>query len=191
MRKFQYGMKVSDCESELNFVAYSGDKLCQLIELDSVIAKRRSSIELIIQDVIECHNILDQIPAVEDSPLSGYLYKAFAITYRKCFSTGNVRGLSLDAKSVFKGKAELKKQHNSVIDIRNTYIAHADNGMCEQAIVYLASNGDDHEVFVPSNKYLMPVGLSLTSLTGLTEHLHSYLLSQVQKLDIKLLQENA
>ncbi|MDE1244244.1 hypothetical protein [Vibrio aestuarianus] len=189
MSEFKYEIIALEGSTEIDYRAYFDGKACDLSEVSGHIAKRRASLQLILADIRECHEILNSMRNHEE--LSSHLYKAFVITYSKCFASGAVRGLSLDSKRVYKSAPDLLKLHDHVYKMRNTYIAHADNSACEQAEVYFVKHENISEVFVPTSKYSAPWSHSFEELFSLINELYAHVAEQTRKVDSKITEQFA
>ena len=189
MSEFKYEIIALEGSTEIAYKAHFDGRACELSEVSGHIAKRRASLQLILADIRECHEILNSMRNHED--LSSHLYKAFVITYSKCFASGAVRGLSLDAKRVYKYAPELLMLHDHVYKMRNTYIAHADNSACEQAEVYFVKHESLSEVFVPTSKYSAPWSHSFEELFSLISELYAHVAEQTRKVDSKITEQFA
>ena len=85
----------------------------------------------------------DEFSNYEDFVLSHALFKNGILAYAKCFSTSGKGKVSLDAKQLFKDHPELKTIHESIMEIRNTYVAHNDDNNYEMAIVLSKEENDE------------------------------------------------
>lgn len=191
MTSFTYKSSISECRTEITFDSYYDGEPCENIKVDGHLAKRRSALQLILSDICECLDIFELITFDSQRRYSKFLYKAFIITYGKCFASGEKRGISLKAKKVFKDNEQLLQRHNQVIEARNKYVAHADSVVYEESEVYLASSGDEKEVFAPTHKYSHPVGEGLIEDEDLVIYVYEYLNKQVSKIDNAIFQQQA
>lgn len=187
MPEFKYEIIALEGSAEIAYKAYLDGRVCELSEVSGHIAKRRASLQLILADIRECYEILNSMRNHES--LYSQLYKAFVITYSKCFASGAVRGLSLDAKRVYKYAPEMLKLHDHVYKMRNTYIAHADNSVCEQVEVYFVKHESISEVFVPTSKYSAPWSHSFGELFSLIHELYAHVAEQTRKVDSKITEQ--
>lgn len=191
MTDFTHKSSISKCLTEITFDSYYDGKPCDNIKVDGHIAKRRSALQLILSDICECLDIFELITFDSQRRYSKFLYKAFIITYGKCFASGEKRGISLKAKKVFKDNEQLLQRHNKIIEMRNKYVAHADSGVYEGSEVYLAFCGDQKEIFAPTQKYSHPVGEFLIEDEDLVIYVYEYINKQITKVDNAIFQQQA
>ena len=135
--------------------------------------------------------MLDLILVDPKSKQTAFLYKAFLITYGKCFATGVARGLTLNAKDVFKNQEKLLSAHRHLINARNKFVAHSDSLIFEQSEVYLSKFGGNLDIFVPSNKYGHPTDHSFKEVQDHTLFVYEHVSIVIGKLELRLLNEYA
>ncbi|ELA6592050.1 TPA: hypothetical protein NKB37_002981 [Vibrio parahaemolyticus] len=191
MTKFTHKSEISKCGTELVFKSYYNDIPCKNTKIFGHLAKRRSGLQLILSDICECLDMFELITFDGERRYTKFLYKAFVITYGKCFAGGEERGVSLNAKAVFKGNKQLLEKYIKIIEARNKYVAHSDSTNYENSAVYLASFDGEHEIFVPTQKYSHPVSDSIASDENMVIYVYEYLNDQIQKLDNAMLQQQA
>lgn len=172
--------------SEIKFRAFYKGEVCNIKAIKGQLAKRRIALALILDDLGECYKGLCFVESLEGSELTNLLYKSFLITYGKCFSAGKARGLSLDAKDIFKDFPDLYKLHKILIKTRNEYVAHGDTTICEQGELYLASTSSKHEYFVPLAKYSNPIEHSLKKEVDLCLFVVDQVKSKISKVEEKI-----
>ncbi|MCH1920956.1 hypothetical protein L9G15_16140 [Shewanella sp. A3A] len=187
--KFTYKSEISECGTEIIFKSYFGHVPCNNIQITGHFAKRRSALQLILSDICECLEILELITFDSEIKYSRFLYKAFIITYGKCFVGGKERGVSLDAKKVFKDDKEMLQKHREIIELRNRYVAHSDSAICEMSEVYIVSSGDQHELFVPTQKYSHPIGSSLVGDENLVIYVYEHVYEEISKVEKAIFQQ--
>lgn len=144
---------------------------------------RRRSLALIINDVVQSHEYLCLLDGIDGTSLAKPLYKAFVVTYGKCFSTGKERGLSLDAREIFKESKANFKAHEFVMKTRNKYIAHSDSSVFEDSEINLACSSEHTEILAFVQKHSHPVGKSLEKEKELCLYLHKMVEKKVLKED--------
>ena len=191
MTQFTYKLVISECGTEVTFNSFYDGKPCKNVEVNGHLAKRRAALQLILSDICECIDIFELITFDSQRKYSKFLYKAFVVTYGKCFASGQNRGISLKAKLVFRDNEKLLQKHNQVIKVRNKYVAHADSETYEVSEVYLASSSMKHEIFVPTRKYSNPVGNSLIEEEDLVAYVYEYINVQINKIDNAILKLQA
>jgi hypothetical protein len=191
MTEFTHESAISECGTEVTFNSYFDGKPCKSIKVSGHLAKRRSALQLILSDICECLDIFELITFDSKREYSKFLYKAFVVTYGKCFASGEKRGISLKAKKVFKDNEGLLKKHNQIIEARNKYVAHADSATYEVSEVYLASFGSQHEVFAPTQKYSHPVRSGLIGDEDLVIYVYEHINKQINKIDNAIFQQQA
>lgn len=189
MTGFTFESVINDCGTEVSYRSYYDGIPCDHIKVDGLLAKRRSALELILSDICECLDIFELITFDVQKKYSKFLYKAFVITYGKCFASGEKRGTSLKAKPVFKGNEKLFQKHKQVIKTRNKYVAHSDSSNYEVTEVYLASFRNQSEVFTPTTKYSYPTGYSLVEEENLVIHVYEHIKEQISKIDNVILHQ--
>ncbi|HCG9711306.1 TPA: hypothetical protein NKA25_001176 [Vibrio parahaemolyticus] len=187
--KFTYKSEISECGTGIIFKSYFGNVTCNNIKVTGHLAKRRSALQLILSDICECLDIFELITFDGERKYSKFLYKAFVITYGKCFAGGEERGISLSAKKVFKNDKEMLQKHRQIIELRNKYVAHSDSSIYEMSEVYLASSGDQQELFVPTQKYTHPIGSSLVGHEDLVVYVYEHVNEQISKVEKAILQQ--
>lgn len=125
---------------------YKGER-CDSEILDSPVAKRRKALAMISYDLSSCWSYLVLLGNDNDHVIDGALYKAFVITYAKCFVSGKERGLSLTAKDTFSDlPKELMAIHESLMDTRHKFVAHSDclnSQQSEICIIYPPTNNEN------------------------------------------------
>jgi len=161
-----------------------------------------------LNDCIETLKILssddlDKMPQIVKSSLMFSLI----VKYVRLFNSGKGRGVSLNRKDVIKPLGEnLSNFHDSVVEIRNTYLAHAGDGDYETRAIALILNPEIDDKKILKTRY---TGFSLKDdeeniekYIELIESVHRHVdekineirklvQEEVGKLDIEEIYENA
>jgi len=190
MSKFKVELTSTD-EGETRIKATYQGNPCDLKVINESIGNRRRSLELILNDILQSHEYLCLLEGAEGSSLAKPLYKAFVVTYGKCFSTGKERGLSLDARDVFKESKANHEVHDLVMKTRNKYIAHSDSSGYESSEIYLASYSNHSEILAYVQKYSHPVEFSLEKEKNLCLYVHKVIERKILKEDQHLIKSLA
>ncbi len=78
------------------------------------------------------------------------LFRAFLLSYGKCFASSGKGRSSLDQKKVFAGKEELLPVHDRLMDLRHKFAAHNDVSGLDEALIDV----EEHEKeFVFSHRF--------------------------------------
>ncbi|MDR3491734.1 MAG: hypothetical protein P4M12_06785 [Gammaproteobacteria bacterium] len=108
---------------------------CTVFEIQTKQSKSICAYTLIDKDLREAllyyseyERLLRDGVAKENIVLAKALFRAFFITYGKCFTKGNERGVWLNRDFVPK---IYMATHDLMMEIRNTFIAHADTDILE------------------------------------------------------------
>ena len=191
MSKFTYESQLSECKTELTYNSYFENELCANKKIEGTLAKRRIALQLILSDICDCSYALNLISENINANHCSFVYKSFVVTYGKCFASGATRGLSLQAKDIFKKQPELLTRHLCLIKTRNKYIAHSDSEVFESSEVYLVESASEHEFFVPTLKFSFPTGSSLKKELDLVLYVCEQVKSQIKKLESKMVAQYA
>jgi len=160
-------------------VFYDG-KECKVIQHKGGLAKRANALRSIINDLKECEAYVDLLHKDNSNVISGGLHKALVITYGKCFSQGDSRGLSLDKTKVLKGgDHEILKSHSGIIEMRNKFVAHSDHDEfdCGEVSVVLPPDGMESLkgcVLTVNQKYGSYPKEALVKVSGLLAYVLCY-----------------
>jgi hypothetical protein len=186
MSKFTYESQLSECKTELTYNSYFENEPCVNKQIEGTLAKRRIALQLILLDICECNDALNLISQNINANHCSFVYKSFVVTYGKCFASAATRGLSLQAKDIFKQQPELLSQHHCLIKTRNKYIAHSDSEVFESSEVYLVESASEHEFFVPTLKFGFPTGNSIKQGLDLVLYVYEQVKNQIKKVESKL-----
>jgi hypothetical protein len=152
----------------------------------NLFTKKMKSFMLIREDLKFMADVTGKLIAFQshnppDKMLCFALWQSVIISYGKCF-TENKAGMSKLEKSLLDGKDQkFQDLHDTLMDLRHSYIAHRDDTEKEQAIVFMKipkdkDLGDQTEYQIRSRKLLSP-GVNVlktylelfTELTGIVE----------------------
>ena len=97
--------------------------------IDTPEAKRFAGFILMNKDIDLVLEAIDQMANYENSLIIQQSLMFFAVvTYAKCFTTNDGSRPSLDVNYIFKESDQvLKEEHDRIINLRNSYVAHAGN----------------------------------------------------------------
>jgi len=182
---------MSTCTTEYSYKSFFDGEPCESKKVEGVLAKQRIALQLIIQDIYECNDALNFIIENNDSNLCSIVYKSFIITYGKCFTVGATRGVSLNAKDIFKDQNSLFNVHQILLKTRNKYVAHSDSDIFESSEVYFVKSSSEHEFFVPTLRFNYPTGESLKKEHGLVLYLYEQVKKKILKLENRLVEKHA
>lgn len=173
---------------------YKG-KRCESEILDNPIAKRRKALAMISHDLSSCCSYLVLLANDNNCVIDGALYKAFVITYAKCFVSGKDRGLSLKAVEVFSDfPKELKAIHESIMKARHKFVAHSDclnSQKSEICIIYPPENTENliPHIVSANLEFQKPVATTFNGLVILISELQEYVDNLIVNCDNNLIEK--
>lgn len=108
-------------------------KLITVIEINTYISKKLCAYTLIENDIKDCFGFLEEYQKIVNEEKANELIikaliKSLVITYGKCFTKNYTRNLKLE-KNIFSPKIQIL--HDKMMQIRHTYVAHADSSTDE------------------------------------------------------------
>lgn len=113
------------------------------------------------------------------------LFISSIITYARCFTQTDGRGIRLETRDCFdENQASFRQLHNSLMDIRNAYLAHA--GVSNSEKTFASANFDIHESDVSlklSYEIIGQYGLSSKELFEFLEIIKHLLTRTISKRD--------
>ena len=85
------------------------------------------------------------------------LFKAFLLSYGKCFAAAGKGRSKLEEKHVFVDKSELLPIHHRIMALRNTFAAHNDMSGLDEAVLDIE---ETEEEFILSHRYAFAIPLN-------------------------------
>jgi hypothetical protein len=178
------------------------NKVCPHLVINGRHTKTVTAYHSLRWDLYEAQEMilyLQQNPKLPTIVLAS-MFKAFIVQYTRCYTESKGRKISLNSPAVFKDQKDLLNVHNQVMDIRNKYIAHADESPYDFgamviylnpdekrpaifSIIYTAMKLFDHSILL--NEYIDICKRSLefvdSKLEGVRPHYHK----EVDAIDIQ------
>ncbi|HVS90611.1 MAG TPA: hypothetical protein VHE59_01170 [Mucilaginibacter sp.] len=174
-------------------IKMKGDKPLLLVPLDSKLARRFAGFGLIKKDLDQVKEALQCLAAGVNSKIIKQSLSFYAVvTYAKCFSDAEGRGVKLDVKdALIYASKDAITEHYRLIEQRNNYVAHAgDKGYEENAVVVSV---DPEEAFVtpvyPNIVYLIDIDSQLNNFFYLVQALEQYITENMKKNYVRLEKE--
>ncbi|MBD2503123.1 hypothetical protein [Anabaena azotica] len=100
---------------------------------DSALAKRLSGLTQIMHDLNHAHELMSMIKDIENSEVAYSLWMSAIVTYGKCFATAKGRRSKIEEDHVRRVDEDAIEFHNSILNMRNEYFAHAGVNEYERA----------------------------------------------------------
>lgn len=175
--KSEFTVSAKNFEVRAKTTINGRDALC--IDYESRLANQLASYSLLIKEIKFCKktallgvklsggNLNDEesiyIRDEEDevSDILKSLTLSLFITYSKMFSQSDSGRITLDARDVFKNNKSLIKNHEFLIEQRNTYVAHAGDTHLESAKTVILLDED-------------PMSSELPKITVFTNHMYCF-----------------
>lgn len=85
------------------------------------------------------------------------LFKAFLLSYGKCFSSAGKGRSKLEEKHVFVDRGDLLPIHHRIMALRNTFAAHNDMSGLDEAVLDIE---ETEEEFILSHRYAFAIPLN-------------------------------
>lgn len=86
-------------------------------------------------DLAESTHSVHQQSSLEEVLTQQALFRAFLLSYGKCFASSGKGRSSIDPKKVFGGKEELLPVHDRVMELRHKFAAHNDVSGLDEALI--------------------------------------------------------
>lgn len=100
-------------------------EICPYFIASSPIAKRLSGLTQIMHDLKEAKDLMSLVEKVDNEELKYSLWLSAVMTYAKCFASTKGRRIKLEETHVVKFNPTSLNYHKGLIELRNTYFAHA------------------------------------------------------------------
>ncbi len=126
--------------------------ICPYYVLEGQPYKQAAAYASILRDLQECRESIIFLNRIKNSPRVPQIVKtsllfSAVVRYAKCFTQGEGRGTSLNVKDTFKGNQEkLLDFHNTTMDMRHKYLAHAGNSILESRAMVLILNPNEKNI---------------------------------------------
>jgi tetratricopeptide (TPR) repeat protein len=175
-----------------------------LLNLESLFAKQLKEIKQIKLDLELAKSSFFNINRLEDCEENYFLKHSLwftgAITYSRCFNSGDGRGIKLNKKKYINNlPIKFIEAHDELISQRNKYFAHADVNDYEQNEVFGALDFDSNKILGISNFFSRTIALNkekpevyselvtkiLEQVVQLENSLTKLLLSELEKMPIE------
>ena len=119
-------------------------KICPYAIADGKFTKLVTAYFSIQSDLLETQAMINYLKGHPVIPgvVKVSMFKAFIIQYAKCFTKAWGRAAKLEAKSVFDSQEDLLQIHDEVMEMRNSYIAHAGKGKYDYGAMIMYLNPD-------------------------------------------------
>lgn len=141
------------CDNEkdlmLNVYEHKNGGICKYAFLEGPIFQQSAAYISMKRDLRECSDSISYLKSILGEPSIPKVVKtsllfASIVLYAKCFTSGEGRGTSLNKADVFKGgRAKLLSFHESTMELRNKYLAHAGNSKHESRALIAILNPDE------------------------------------------------
>ncbi|MCC5902736.1 MAG: hypothetical protein JJT87_12530 [Halomonas sp.] len=92
---------------------------------DTALAKRLSGLTQIMDDLKYGHELMAMVNDTANTDVAYSLWMSAIVTYGKCFATAKGRRIKIESNHVLKADSEALDFHQSILDMRNEYFAHA------------------------------------------------------------------
>lgn len=122
--------------------------VCPYYILEDPIFKKGAAYVSILRDLNDCIESIEYLKKINTNKTIPQIVKtsilfASIVKYAKCFNSATGRGTSLNDKDVFKKtKPTLKQFHQTTMNLRNKYVAHAGDSGHERGAMILILNPD-------------------------------------------------
>ncbi len=126
--------------------------ICPYYVLKGQLYKQAAAYASILRDLQECKESLEFLKSINDNHTVPQVAKtsllfSSVVRYAKCFTQGEGRGTSLNPKDTFQGDQEkLLDFHNTTMDMRHKYLAHAGNSVLESRAMILILNPKEGQI---------------------------------------------
>lgn len=182
-------------------------EICPYFIADSPIAKRLSGLAQIMHDLSHAKELMTLIEQVDNDDIKYSLWLSSVVTYAKCFVSADGRGVKLEEQHISKFNPEALSYHQQLIDLRNSYFAHAGDSESIRARIgiILAPLSKDKKVLWAN--YIMLKQQSITTenakmfcvlcdgiykiVEEMSAKTHEKVLSEYTKMDVDILYEKA
>lgn len=124
-------------ELMLNVYEHKEGGICRYTFLEGPVFKQSAAYISMKRDLTECIESVKYLDSIKNEKTIPQVVKtsllfSSIVRYAKCFTSGEGRGTSLNKADVFKGdRAPLLEFHETTMDLRNKYLAHAGNSKHE------------------------------------------------------------
>ncbi|KHA55217.1 hypothetical protein NM74_18000 [Aeromonas hydrophila] len=107
------------------------------------------------------------------------LFKAFLLSYGKCFASAGKGRRKLEAKHVFGDRDDLLPIHRRIMELRNTFAAHNDTSGLDEAVIDIE---ETKEELILSHRYAFAIPLNeYEKYKKCTAVLEEYLIDKTNK----------
>lgn len=108
------------------------------------------------------------------------LFRAFLLSYGKCFTSSGEGRSSLDPKKVFDGKESVIPVHERIMELRHKFAAHNDVSGLDEALIDVEEREDE---FVLSHRFAIANPLNeCDGYRRTTELVEEYVVEQTNKI---------
>jgi len=154
-----------------------------------VLGKKVKSFMSIKSDVDFVHEALKELSTLllmkkDEDLIASALWKSAMITYGKCFTNSQDGGHSkLEIKDCFKDEAYFIPIHESIMDVRNGFVAHRGTNEFEETVAYFKVDRNHPEYTEYAMKLMRARNNNFNDLVhylNLVEHLQHYVENKIQ-----------
>jgi len=123
-------------------------RLCPYAFLEGPIFKQYAAYISMKKDLIDCIQAISYLKIINDDNTIPQIVKSSLlfstiVKYAKCFTSGEGRGTSLNKSTVFRNEySSLLDFHDTTMELRNKYLAHAGNSEHEFRAILAILNPD-------------------------------------------------
>lgn len=157
--------------------------------IPDALSKKTKSLLSIKYDLEDAHAALTELSVMHlmrngTETIMIALWKAAIVTYGKCFTNSDDGGSKLELRDSFKDHEYFIPIHNSLMSVRNGFIAHRGDNEFEGTVMFLKVNRNDPQDITYSLKSLRAGTSSFPSLVdylNVIEHLLHHIELKIQK----------
>lgn len=153
------------------------------------LSKRTKSLLSIKYDLEDAHAALTELSLMHlmrrgTEIIMVALWKSAIVTYGKCFTNADDGGPKLEVRDCFKSHEHFIPIHDSLMSVRNGFIAHRGDNEFEETVMFIKVNRNDPKDITYSLKSLRAGTSSFPDLVNylnVIEHLQQQVEAKIQK----------
>ncbi len=153
------------------------------------VSRKARSLMSIKSDLGDAHYLIQQLSVMllmhtGDGMIMTALWKAAIITYGKCFTSSDDGQGKLEAKECFKDIPYFIGAHNSLMSIRNGYIAHRGDNEFEETVLFVKIDKNHPEETTYAMKSFRAANSSFPNMVdylNVIEHLQQFVEKRIKK----------